>query len=45
MGVIERRPVVAVVLDLFGARERKVRAWRPAIYGWRWAGLALPLAG
>jgi hypothetical protein len=44
MTVIERRPVVACVLDLFERKPKSVRAWRPTIYGWRWAGLALPMA-
>lgn len=33
-GFVERRPIVAYVLDLFGAPEREVRAWRPAFRCW-----------
>jgi hypothetical protein len=39
----ELRPVVAVVLDLFGAPEREVRAWRPVVYQWRFCGCPVPL--
>ncbi len=32
--VTELRPVVAYVLDLFGAEPKAVHAWRPTMYRW-----------
>jgi hypothetical protein len=43
-GVIELRPVVAVILDLFGAPEREVKAWRPTVYSWSLCGESLGLS-
>jgi hypothetical protein len=42
--VMELRPVVAVVLDLFDAPEREVRAWRPTVYSWSLCGESLGLS-
>lgn len=36
--VIELRPVVAYVLDLFGEPPKPVKAWRPTVYGWTFFG-------
>ena len=38
----EQRPVIAYVLDLFGAPPKPVRAWRRPIYAWVWAGVVIP---
>lgn len=40
--VVEQRPVVAYVLDLFGEAPRAVRAWRPTFYQWTVCGVPVP---
>lgn len=42
--VIELRPVVAVVLDLFDAPPYEVRAWRPTMYRWSLCGMPFPVS-
>ena len=42
--VIERRPIVAYVLDLFDVPPKPVLAWRPSVWGWRFCDARVPLS-